>query len=611
MELKKELNLLDVFCITSGAMMSSGLFLLPGLAFSKAGPAMILSYLFAAFLACMGMLSQAELASAMPKAGGTYFYVARSMGRGIGTAYGLVTLVALVLKSAFEIVGMSAIIALAIDIDPRLIGTVLCAFFVILNMISTRDAGRMQIGLVVCILAGLGLYVLMGGYHIHVHNFAPFAPHGKVAVFSTAGLVFVSYGGLLKIASVAEEVKDPGRTLPLGMILSLVAIIVVYSTVLFITVGVLDGDILSSTTTPISDAAGAFMGNTGLIVLSICAVLAFTSAANAGIMGASRYPLALSRDELLPEFFGKVNRRFGTPHVALIVTGLMMVSSLFVDIEKLAEAASSVLILTYVFTCAAVIILRESHIQNYRPRFRSPLYPWVQLAGIAGTVFLLVKIGDEALLATGSLALGGFLVYWFYGRKTADREYALLHLVERLTQKDLTDHMLETELKEIIRNRDELEKDRFDHIIEESLVLDLDNPMGAEEFFGIVAGKVAEELDIEPSRLVEQLMQREREGSTVISPTLAIPHAIVEGEKVFRIVLARSKEGITFPDEGAVVDAVFVLIGSRDERNFHLRTLSAIAQIMQDSHFEEKWLRAKTPEALRDIVLLAKRSRSL
>ena len=100
MKLQRELNLVDVFCVASGAMISSGLFVLPGLAFSHAGPAVLLSYIIAGLLAVTGMLSQAELVSAMPKAGGTYFYVTRSMGPAIGTVDGFITWFSLSLKKA-------------------------------------------------------------------------------------------------------------------------------------------------------------------------------------------------------------------------------------------------------------------------------------------------------------------------------------------------------------------------------------------------------------------------------------------------------------------------------------------------------------------------------
>lgn len=609
MKLRKELNLSEVFCITTGAMLGSGLFVLPGLAHAQAGPAVFISYLLAGLLATIGMLSQAELASAIPKAGGTYFYVTRSMGPAVGTVYGLVTLIALALKSAFELVGMAVFTRMMVNVEIHLIAVSLCVIFIIINIIGAKGAGRTQVVLVFSILAILLFYVIRGFPNVNVRHFQPFAPEGLKAVFSTAGFVFLSYGGLLKIASLAEEVEDPGRVIPLGMILSLFAVVAIYMMVIFVTIGVLDGAELNSSLTPISAGAAVFMSSWGKIVLSIAAILAFTSAANAGIMGASRYPLALSRDDLLPGFFGKVNARFKTPHIAILITGSLMIAALFLELSVIIKAASSVFILTYIFSCLAMIILRESRLQNYQPRFRAPFYPWIQIIGIVGFGFLLFEIGQEALLVSAILIAAGFLVYWFYGRIRTEREHALLHLIERITAKELTTRSLETELKEIIRERDDIIKDRFDSLIEGSIVLDIEKAMPLEAFFKLVADAMAENLRIAPDIFLKLLLDREKNSSTVISPDLAIPHLVIEGESAFDILLARCRGGVAFSELAPSVHTVFVLVGTSEERNFHLRSLAAIAQIVQGPDFEEKWMSAKSKEDLRDIILLGKRRR--
>ncbi len=503
MKLKKELNLLDVFSITAGAILSSGLFILPGLAHAQAGPAILISYFLAALLATTGMLSQAELASAMPRAGGTYFYVTLSMGSAVGTLYGITTLLALSLKSAFELVGMAIFTRLIIDIDIHIIAVSLCLIFIFVNIIGAKEAGRVQVVLVSVIIVALLVYVIRGLPLIKVQHLDPIAPQGIKAILSTAGFVFLSYGGLLKVASIAEEVKDPGRVLPLGMILSLLVVVILYMVVIFVTVGVLDDAVLNHSLTPVSDGAAAFLGSGGKIALGIVAILAFTSATNAGIMGASRYPLALSRDDLLPSFLGKVNAKFKTPHVAILVTGIFIIAALFLKLDIIVKAASSVLILTYIFTCLAIIIMRESRLQNYQPHFRAPLYPWLQVFGIIGFVVLLLEIGKEALLVSLVLISSGLFVYWFYGRIRSEREYALLHLIERITAKELTTHSLETELKEIITERDDIIKDRFDRIIERSVVLDIGKSMPGEDLklcysASLCPGVILEELPAPP-----------------------------------------------------------------------------------------------------------------
>jgi APA family basic amino acid/polyamine antiporter len=609
MKLKKELTLLDVFCIASGAMISSGLFVLPGLAHAEAGPAVVLSYALAGLLAATGMLSQAELVSAMPKAGGTYFYVTRTLGPAVGTVDGLITWFSISLKSAFALFGMAAFAQVFADVNMQAVATGLCGLFILINLVGIRQASTAQVGLVLGLLAVLIFYIVRGVPAMRVQNLEPFAPQGTPAILRTAGIVFVSYGGLLKIASIAEEVKDPARTLPRAMILSLVTVGLFYMLVVLVTTGVLDGNLLDHSRTPISDGARAFMGEAGWVVLGIAAILAFVSTANAGIMAASRYPLALSRDGLLPGFLQKIHGRFGTPYVSVLITGALMIGALFMKLDTLVKAASTVLILTYIFSCLAVLILRESRIQNYRPRFRAPLYPAIQVAGVAGFVFLLYRIGSASLYSSLGIISVGVVVYLTYGRWRTSREFALMHLIERITAREITTRSLETELKDIIRERDDITKDRFDRVIEECIVLDMEGAMEVEQFFKRVAEAMSAHLRLAPGEILHAIHERERQSSTVIRPGLAIPHIVIEGERTFDILLARSRQGIRFSDDVPEVHAVFVLVGTLDERNFHLRALSAIAQIVQDPHFEEKWMAAENAEALRDIVLLGERRR--
>ena len=608
-ELKRRLGLAGVFCIASGAMISSGLFVLPGLAYARAGPAIVVSYVLAGLLAATGLLSTAELATAMPKAGSDYFFITRGMGPAVGTVAGLFNWVSFSLKAAFALVGMAAFIRLLVPVDMRISGTLLGLTFVVLNLVGIKEAARVQLGLVVAMLALMLLYVARGLPAVSIERFADFTPRGTAAVFSTAGFVFVSYGGLLKIASVAEEVRNPGRTIPAGMILSLVVTGILYALTVCITIGVLTGEQLSGSLTPIADGALMFMGRGGQIALGVAGALAFLTTANAGIMTGSRYLLAISRDGMLPKSISRVGERFGTPHVAILITGSLVILPLFVDLYILVESASIGLILTNILSNLSVIVLRESRLQNYRPKFRTPLYPWVQVAGIIGFIFVLFEMGGEAFVISALLAVSGFCLYWFYGRARVQKESALLHLVQRITAKELVTGTLEAELKEVIRQRDEIVLDRFDRIVEGCLVVDIDEPMAAKQLFEVVADRLSEPLGTDRQELLAALMAREQESSTVIGPSLAVPHVVIEGEHAFDILLARSREGFVFPPDKRGVHAVFVLVGSRDERSFHLQALSAIAQIVQGPGFEERWLAARGEQGLRDLVLLGERGR--
>lgn len=608
-KLAKRLSLVHVFCIASGAMISSGIFILPGLAHSKAGPAVMMSYFLAGLLALTGVLSQAELVSAMPKAGGTYFYVKRSMGPIVGTVDGFLTWFSLSLKSAFALVGMAAFSSILFGLNFQFIALLLCVIFIVVNILGIKEAGKVQLFLVFSLIGLMILYVILGIPNIKVEYFKNFASEGIPAVFSTAGFVFISFGGVIKIASIAEEVKDPERVIPLGMILSLVIVSILYILVIFVTSGVLGASLLDDSMTPISDGAKVFMGKWGGILLSIAAILAFISTANAGIMSASRYPLALSRDGLLPSVFQKINARFHTPHIAILATGTFMILSLFFTLDVLVEVASTVLIMTYLFSCVVVIIMRQSGVQNYRPSFKSPIYPFIQLVGILGYTFLLFEMGIEVLIIVMILAFFAIIIYLIYGKIRGREEYALLYLIERITAKELTTHSLEEELKGIIRERDKIQKDRFDELVEKCKILDIEIKTDLKGFLKLIAEELSQSLGVSRKELYKMFIEREKESPTSINTDIAIPHIIIEGEKHFDILLARCKDGIVFGKDFPSVRAVFALVGTRDERNFHLRSLASIAQIVSSKDFMTRWMRARNIEDLRDIVLLGERKR--
>jgi len=611
-KLKKELGLLDIFCIASGAMISSGLFILPGIASAKTGPSLFISYIIASFLAIPALLSKAELATAMPKAGGDYFFITRSMGLSVGTIGGAASWFSLSLKSAFALIGMGAYVGLIVNIPIKVIAVFLCLFFIALNVRGAKEASLFQRGLVIGLLATLLIYIFRGFPAIEINRFIPFAPFGEKAIFATAGFVFISYGGLTKIASLSEEVKDPGKNIPRGMILSLLVVSTIYAMAIFITTGVLDPGELHHSLTPISDGAHAFMGTFGNVVMAVAAILAFVSTANAGIMASSRYPIAMSRDKILPEFFKRVHERFGTPYVSVLFTGLFMVAMiLFLELELLVKVASTFLILLFILVNLSVIIMRESRIQSYQPKFHSPLYPAMQIAGIVSGLFLIFQMGGTTYAVTAIFILIGLLWYFIYVRRRVKKEFALIHVIERITAKELTSNYLETELRDILRERDEIVEDRFDKLIGECEIFDVEKSLSMKEFFKAVAYDLAPKLGTEPDIIFNLLMDRESESSTVIRPGLAIPHIIVEGSYKFKILLARCKGGIDFPKAKSPVHVVFVLAGTRDERNFHLRALAAIAEIAQSEKFDKRWLAARNAEELRNVILLAERRRFL
>ncbi|BEQ13153.1 amino acid permease [Desulfoferula mesophila] len=606
----RSFGLLTVFCIASGAMISSGLFVLPGLAHALAGPAVIFSYFLAGCLACTGMLSVAEIITAMPKAGGDYFFITRTLGPAAGAVSGLLVWFSLSLKSAFALVGMGTFAQPLLGLDPLWVALALCLVFVGINLLGAEKAGRLQVILVAVLFLLMLLYVAFGSSFIKWNRFEPFTPNGFAAVISTAGIVFVSYGGLLNVASVAEEIKDPGRTIPRAMILALLTVGLFYVAMVFVTSGVLGSDELDHSITPISDGARIIAGSTGALIMSLAAAAAFASTAGAGIMSASRYLLALGRDGLAPQALGRVHPKLGSPYVAILVTGGFVFGTLFLSLEILVKAASSVLILTYILANLCVIVLRESRLTNYRPSFKAPGYPWLQIAGALGFVVLLLEMGWEALIISLLLILSGLAFYWFYGRIRYEREYALMHLVRRITDRDLVNGGLEEELRGIVRERDQLCWDEFDQAVQRAEVIEVAGAQNGNEVLARVALAGARRFGLDALWLGQALKKHQMAQATELVPGVAISDAALPGSGQVELIMARLAPPVALNPGQAPCSAMFVVLFSPDKRGAYLSTLAAIAQTAGNPVFADQWSAAQDAARLRDIMLIAKRQRT-
>ncbi|MDP6546950.1 MAG: amino acid permease [Phycisphaerae bacterium] len=624
MKLHRKLGFWSVFCIASGAMISSGLFVLPGLVYREAGPAVVLAYALAGLLVIPAMMSKAELCTAMPKSGGTYFFIERTMGALPGTFAGLANWFSIALKSAFALVGIGAFAWL---IWPWLsvwqvksIAIASCLIFTALNILSVKGTGWAQILLVVVLLGCLAVFIFLGFPALFKPSgsengpFAGFMDKGFMHILGTVGMVFVSFGGLTKVASVAGEVRNPGRNIPAGMFAAAFVVTLVYVAAIFVTVGVLEANTFSGSLTPLSLAAGEFMGKPGVILLSIAAMLAFITTANGGILAASRNPMAMSRDGLLPEVMQRVSKRFGTPYVSILLTSVFMITVIAIlDVADLVKAASTMMLVLFLMVNVAVIIMRGSKIQNYRPLYRSPFYPWLQLAGIAVYLFLITdmvaEMGWIPLLVLGGFMLAGASWYIVYVRVRITRVSALVQWVGNVVAKEIRHGDIDKELLDIALERDDVTRDRFDRIIADCPILDIPEPISSSDMFQRAVKLLAPRLGMDEQLLFQLLDIREAESSTVIQPGFAIPHVIVKGRNLFDILLLRCKGGVSFPGHEVPVHAAFVSIGSEDERNFHLRALMAISHVVGAPEFFKRWITVPGVEHLRDIVLLSGRPR--
>ena len=613
--LKRDLGLFEVFCIASGAMISSGLFVLPGLAYAKTGSSVIISYLIASLLIIPTLLSKAELATAMPKAGGDYFFIDRSMGPAVGTVGGFASWFSLASKTAFALIGIGAFVQLfnpgLTDMNMKIIAIIFCIIFSVINLYGVKHAGKTQVILVSGLVSILVIYVIIGFFYVEPSRFQPFATHGIGSIFATAGFVFVSFMGLTKVCSVAEEVCKPKRNIPLGIFLAWGVVSALYILVISVTIGLLDHTTLTNSLMPISKGAEVFMGDIGLIVLGVAAVLAFITTANAGLLSSSRYPMALSKDQLLPEFFSRISKK-GTPVFSILFTsGFMIGIILLLDLEGLVKTASTLVLLLFIFVNLSLIMMRESKLRYYRPSFRSPFYPWVQIAGIIGYCLLIIEMGIVSLIFVGVFILIGFIWYWIFARDKIWREYSLLHVVERVTGEKNTSYLLDEELREILIERDDITELRFENILKKCKIVDVFKYERPDKFAWIISNKLASRLNIDKNKLYNLIIKREKDSNIMIHPGIAILSNIIEGRDKFEIILVRSRKGIMLFDDTSPVHAFFVVVATPDQQNFYMHSLMWIVQLSEEIDFEKKWLNAKDTDELRDIILESWRKRKI
>ena len=238
--------------------------------------------------------------------------------------------------------------------------------------------------------------------------------------------MFISYAGVTKVAAVAEEIKNPGRNLPLSMLVALFVVAVLYSAITFTMVGNIPTSELVGDIRPVYTLAQKVSGPIGGYIAAILGVITLTSMANAGVLASSRFPFAMSRDKLLPKFLSDVHSKFTTPvNTIVLICVIMALVILFLDVERIAKLASAFMVTMFIAVNSCVIVLRETSVQWYAPSYRSPMYPYIQIFGIISGLLLLSQLGLLALIGVILIIVVGLVVYYFYGASRVQRSGVL------------------------------------------------------------------------------------------------------------------------------------------------------------------------------------------
>ena len=431
--LERRLGLGAVVTVSIGTVLGSGVFVLPGLAVQQTGGSAWLAYLAVAFCVLPAALAKAELASALPQSGGAYVFINQAFGPLTGTIMGLGLWGSLLLKSAFALVGFSAYLrVLNGSISGTYLALGLLVLITFLNLGGLKKISQFQSVILFISLGGLALLIGVSIPAVDPANFTPLLRNGPLGFSNTVAFVFVSYAGVTKVTAIAGEVKNPGRNLPLAIILSLAIITPLYCLVVFSLNGVLGITALEDNIKPIYSLAVATTGPVGGTVAAVIAILTMTSMANAGLLASSRFPFAMSKDGLIPPVFSTISQRHLTPVYCILLTaGVMGLAIWKLPFDRMVKLASACMILEFAANNIALIVLRTSKSQWYQPEYRSPFYPALPIAGTLLSVILLVAMGETALLAIAGISIPGSILYLLYGQKRNTKRGALGKMVPR------------------------------------------------------------------------------------------------------------------------------------------------------------------------------------
>ena len=431
--LKRALRAFDLTLLGIGAIVGAGIFVLTGVAAAHyAGPAIMLSFVVAGFACAMAALCYAEFAAMIPIAGSAYSYSYATMGELVGWIIGWDLVLEYAVGAAAVAVGWSGYLNVilhgmgihvpdAITHAPGSGGVIDLPALLIVLLISgvlyvgISESARLNSLIVIIKLFAIAVVIVGGLFFVRPSNWTPFAPFGWNGVMKGAAVIFFAYIGFDAVSTAAEEVIDPNRDLPIGILASLFVCTALYIVVAAVLTGMVPARAIDIKA-PLASAFVIRGLNFVAWIVSAGAVAGLSSVLLVLLLGQSRIFYAISRDGLLPAAFSRVHPRFRTPYIPTALTGVAVgLTAALLPIQEIAELTNIGTLFAFVLVCLGVWILRGVEPQMRRP-FRTPLVPLVPILGITFCLYLMASLPEVTWLRFFVWMAAGFVVYFRYGR---------------------------------------------------------------------------------------------------------------------------------------------------------------------------------------------------
>src|SRR6476660_7669735 len=438
--LKRTLTAMDLTLLGIGAIIGTGIFVLTGTAAaSKAGPAIVLSYVLAGLACGFAALCYAEFAAMIPISGSAYTYAYATLGEIFAWMIGWDLILEYAVGSMTVAVGwsgyfqrilagfdlhlpiwMMAAPAAAAGAVINLPAVLIVLGIMVLLVVGVRESARFNAAMVTIKLAAVLFFIAVGVTYVKPANWSPFMPYGFPGVMTGAAVVFFAYIASDAVSTTAEEAKNPSRDLPIGIIASLVVCTILYLAV----AGILSGIVpvvqykedLQFINAPVGYALALIHKDWAAGLVSAGAVAGITSVLLVMLMSQPRIFFSMSRDHLLPAGVSKVHPRFRTPYITTMITCFIVaLVAGFVPIEILGEMTSIGTLFAFVVVSLAVIVLRVKRPDARRP-FRVPFGFVIPVLGVLSCLYLMVSLSVMTWVRFLGWLDIGMVIYWFYGR---------------------------------------------------------------------------------------------------------------------------------------------------------------------------------------------------
>ena len=476
-KLERDLGMWEVLMIGLGPTLGSTIFLLVGFGVEIAGPGLVLVLIMNFMVVIFTAVTFAELSSAFPDTGGGYLWVKEGLPQPFGFLAGWLSWFGHCIVTSFYVLGFgkgifwildpSGTIYPNSDIIIKALAVVVCIVFIYINYRGTKETGRSGIYITVVLLAIIITFIIAGLYYLsqglgdgNVGDIVTNpTPNGSASIFIAMGFTFIIYEGFEIIAQCGEECKDPLKNVPRATWLCILISTFIFVLVAAVCVGVLDWTLIDSnfltSTDPVTgelltlngaDVVAQAAGRTfpgGMILIGVGVILGTLAAVNSTLFSSSRVSFAMGRDKALPKSFGKLHKKTHTPHVAIIMSGIIIiVMTLVLPIEEIAASASIMFLMLFFLVNFSVISLRIKR-PDIKRHYLMPYFPLIPIVGIISLFVLAASLWEEFqtawFIAIAWISVG-LAIYYFYGGKKeiesmSEEEVEKKGFVEILTEK--------------------------------------------------------------------------------------------------------------------------------------------------------------------------------